>query len=219
MISTVLGLTALMSLTVSWTNIMPQSYFGFARMMLIYIPLAIIGSTVMTSGILARVENWAFADGFYFMIGHICGLATPLTHVAPGTAEGCLIEALTVTLELCFGGAVIGIIGAHPITQDIINLMEGRKEPRSCGAVDGEVHKDSYGAAVCSGETAVDDNTGLQDAGTSTSKDVLEGTIAALRAELARKERQLADVTNCSGTPELTLPVAPGLEKQGACSI
>merc|ERR1712151_502238 len=117
-----------MSFISSLTDSVPESGLGFARCLFIYIPVVLLATATISGGCIALVEKWAFVDGFYFMVGQICGLTSPLTDVAPITAYGAFCEILFISTEISLAGAVIGIVGAHPITSQVIQLFEGVRQ-------------------------------------------------------------------------------------------
>jgi hypothetical protein len=203
----VLGLVAELSLMERWINTMPDSYCGFARYFLIYIPILVILTCFATGGVLAQVEDWSFTNGFYFMAGQICGLSNPLTSATPSTAEGCFVEALTVTFELVIGGAVIGIVSGHPIVHDFIRLTEGKlkeeiklaeRDPLPDNILPLESPCKDAGTAL----SEVDAEHGSGARAPNDSRDVqmhdkeLESTVAQLRSELLKVQAELAQARN-----------------------
>jgi len=123
--TTAMGLAAGMSMVGSIIDRMPTSASGFFLYVGLYIPVSLVLIAILTGLIMASIEDWNFSDGFFFMAGSICGLANPLTEVRPDSATGAFFEVLCISVELCLGGAIIGVVGAHPLSAQIINWLEG----------------------------------------------------------------------------------------------
>ena len=41
----------------------------------------------------SALEDWKFKDGFYYVLGNICGIATPIVSISPGTPIGKALSA------------------------------------------------------------------------------------------------------------------------------
>jgi len=153
MTGTVMGIIAGLSLVTDLTENMPSSVWGFLRYVLMYIPLVIVISSFAAGGLMAAVEGWTLDVGFYFMVSSICGLSQPLVDQEPDSAAGILVEVLAICIELGFAGAIIGIIGAHPLVADLITKIEGdHVDQRFANLVD-EVEElaDSHGSQIKEG--------------------------------------------------------------------
>lgn len=124
--TTCMGVASRMSLIVWVTESMPRSASGFFRYLFIYIPFGLLVSCVIAGGVMSKMEAWSFKDGFFFMAGAITGLANPLVNVTPATPQGMFFECLCICIELCIGGAVIGIVSAHPVVMNFIIWFEGQ---------------------------------------------------------------------------------------------
>jgi len=124
--TTCMGVTSRMSLIMWITESMPRTACGFFRYLFLYIPGGLLLSCVVAGGVMSKMEEWSFSDGFFFMAGAITGLANPLVNVTPTTAEGMFFECLCICIELCIGGAVIGIVSAHPVVMNFIIWFEGK---------------------------------------------------------------------------------------------
>jgi len=123
--TTAMGIAAGMCLIQNMSAAVPDSIFGFFRYLLLYIPSGLLLLACFTGGLMALVEDWTFMQGLIFMAGAIADLANPIVNVAPDTAEGAFVESLCMCIELVLGGAVIGVIGGHPIVGRFIDLFEG----------------------------------------------------------------------------------------------
>jgi len=125
LITTAMGLAAGMCLITKMADTVPQSKNGFFLVLLGVLPILLIVLTALLGGIMASIEDWSYQNGFYFMIGSVCGLANPLTTVVPNSAEGAFFEVMCVSVEICLGGAIIGIVGAHPLAAHFLLMVEG----------------------------------------------------------------------------------------------
>merc|ERR1712008_293319 len=115
---------ACMCLLQGVTGSIPRTLFGFLRYLVLYIPIVILALSCLTGAVLAAVEDWAFLDGFFFMAGAIAKLANPLVN-GPTSPQGCLVEVLCICIELCIGGAIIGISASHAVVGKFIKWIEG----------------------------------------------------------------------------------------------
>jgi len=123
--TTIMGISAGLCLLRKVADLVPSSMAGFLRHLFIYVPFCLLMLAVITGGILALVEGWTFGQGFLYMSGAIAGLANPIVDVAPSTAPGAFTESFCTCIELCLGGAVIGVVGGHPVSTRFITLFEG----------------------------------------------------------------------------------------------
>jgi len=199
-ITAAMGIVAQMSLITSFADLMPGTLKGFLLFALVHIPAALTLVAVLTGGSIALAEAWSFADGFYYMAGAIAGV--PLTDVAPQTALGCLVEVICTCFELSVGGAIIGIIGAAPLTVQVMQFVEGghaddggdtssgdgatdATDPAGAKGADGANGGD--GGDVPSGDAAL--VVGVEDEG----KQPAPAEETDVGKERARLERELAE--------------------------
>lgn len=49
--------------------------------------------------------------GFYYVVGNLCGLATPLTDKSPDSTVGALVDILVAVWSLSIAGCFIGLVG------------------------------------------------------------------------------------------------------------
>lgn len=122
---TFMGIAGGMTLVVRMIEKMPPTVLGFFRYIFIYIPVALLVLSLATGVVIGAIEGWSFVDGFFFMVGSMCGLANPLTSVAPVSPSGMFVEVLCMVGELTLGGAVVSIVGAHPLCEACIRSLEG----------------------------------------------------------------------------------------------
>eukprot|EP00418_Pyrodinium_bahamense_P079320 CAMPEP_0179067190 /NCGR_PEP_ID=MMETSP0796-20121207/29363_1 /TAXON_ID=73915 /ORGANISM="Pyrodinium bahamense, Strain pbaha01" /LENGTH=310 /DNA_ID=CAMNT_0020764215 /DNA_START=32 /DNA_END=964 /DNA_ORIENTATION=+ len=120
-----MGLAASMSMVSHTTQRMPSTTCGLLRYMLIHVPTLLILVSLATGAIMSAIEDWSVFDGFLYMAGVMCGLANPLVDNVPDSPWACFVEVLCVSVELSLGGAIIGIISAHPLAQRVVILVEG----------------------------------------------------------------------------------------------
>jgi len=126
--TTITGISAGMCLMQDLADKVPNSAFGFLRYLLLYIPIGLLILACATGGLMAFVEGWSFGQGFVFMGGAIAGLSNSIANVQPQTAEGAFVESLCICFELILGGAIIGLVGSHPVVMKFIGLFEGETE-------------------------------------------------------------------------------------------
>lgn len=129
--ATVMALSSQLSFIMVLTDAMPESTSGLLRYLFVFVPLILIILSVFTGGVMALIEEWSFFDGFIFMCGASSGLSNPLISQTPETALGSAFECLCLAVELCLGGAIVGIVGAHPAIQKVSDLINGSQEDQS----------------------------------------------------------------------------------------
>lgn len=113
--------------SVSWiSDTMPSTFVGFLRYIFLWIPACLLLVGAFCGGILAAKENWSWFTGFLFMLSSMCGLQTSLVSVSPTDPAGIFVEFLGLAVELTLGGAIIGVIGAHPYVASFITFLEGK---------------------------------------------------------------------------------------------
>lgn len=125
LVNMILGITAGMQLMSSITDSMPEQVCGLLRYLLIYVPAALIVITCALGGFLAAIEGWSFRNGFFYMISIVCGLGTNLTNVKTTSGAGKFVEILCSISNMTLSGALIGIVGSHPLFGKFVNWMEG----------------------------------------------------------------------------------------------
>jgi hypothetical protein len=125
MTATILGLAASLGASSQIIEAVPPTPCGLFRIFFLHIPVLIIILALLTGGVMAGLEDWAFVDGFLFMIGAICGIEDPLTASSPASNIGNFFAALCYLIELCVGGVIIGIVSEHPILAGYVKLVEG----------------------------------------------------------------------------------------------
>jgi hypothetical protein len=123
--TTILGLAASLGASNQLIQAEPLTPWGLFRIFFFYIPVMILLLSLLTGGVMAALQDWSFVDGFLFMVGAICGIEDPLTASRPDSDIGNFFAALCYLIELCVGGVIIGIVGAHPIVAGYVNLVEG----------------------------------------------------------------------------------------------
>lgn len=104
---------------------MPGSILWFTFYIFILIPVLLIAVSFLLAFPLAYAEGWRVMDGFLFMIGSLCGLANPLTSVVPHSPHGVFLEILASVSEVALGGAIVGIVGSHPVCDKFVAYLEG----------------------------------------------------------------------------------------------
>jgi hypothetical protein len=127
--TTAMGFVAGMCLITHMSAKQGGSWLSLFRYLLIYIPIVISVSSFLTGSVIAILEDWALEDGFYFMMGNAIGLAADLVENQPETAWGTAVEVIAIGIELCFAGAIIGLIGSHAKVEALIDKIEGKDPP------------------------------------------------------------------------------------------
>jgi len=122
----VLGVATSLNIIAYVVRKLPESYFSLLRCLLLYTPLALLVLSLLSGAFLAWLEHWRAVDGIMLMVGTLCGLAKPLTDVAPKTRQGYFFLALCFAVELALGGCVVGLVGAHPKMSRLLQLLEGK---------------------------------------------------------------------------------------------
>lgn len=125
MITTAMGLVANMSLMQAITEKVPQGTCGFVSFLLVVVPLVMLLTTWLIGCTIALVEGWPAMEGYYFMAASMASLANPVTSVEPETAFGAFFECLCLSIELCLGGCVLGLVASHPVTTRLCDWLEG----------------------------------------------------------------------------------------------
>jgi len=151
--ATILGVSASLALTMHWLATVRPTVFGLARVMLIDLPIIMLILATATGAFMAWVENWAFVDGFLYMVGALCGIQDPLTAVSPESDQGEFFGSICVLIELLLAGAVIGIMSDHPVIKNIIKALEGSNDYDSEQRTEGDASC-LEGAKSCRSEQA-----------------------------------------------------------------
>eukprot|EP00928_Gymnodinium_smaydae_P078058 TRINITY_DN6166_c0_g2_i2.p1 TRINITY_DN6166_c0_g2~~TRINITY_DN6166_c0_g2_i2.p1 ORF type:complete len:579 (-),score=141.42 TRINITY_DN6166_c0_g2_i2:49-1689(-) len=125
--STTLGLAASFGMATEAIHSTPQGFLGFLRTLFIYVPIVLLTLSSGTGALLAGIDGWAASDGILFMIGALCGIQDPLTAASPASDPAFFFTAICTVVELCVGGVVIGIVGAHPAIAKFVVLVEGKR--------------------------------------------------------------------------------------------
>jgi len=125
MITTAMGLVANMSLMQAITEKVPQGTCGFVSFLLLVVPLVMFLTTWLIGCTIALVEGWPVMEGYYFMAASMASLANPVTSVEPETAFGAFFECLCLSIELCLGGCILGLVASHPVTTRLCDWLEG----------------------------------------------------------------------------------------------
>ena len=77
----------------------------FAAIVFLLIPTCVIAVTFVFGCFLAWLENWSIDTGFYYVVGNVVGLATPLTEESPkddfGKVGPAHAEPFSLTLFVC----------------------------------------------------------------------------------------------------------------------
>ena len=90
----------------------------------VFIPLCVMFVSLMFGALLAYQEEWKWHEGFYYVVGNVVGLATPLTAVEPGDDFGKIIDIVIAVWSLSITGCAIGIIGGSALVQQFIQYAE-----------------------------------------------------------------------------------------------
>merc|ERR1712183_23141 len=104
----------------------PPSPWALVRGTVLYVPMFMALLGLLSGGIMALVEDWPFSDGFFFMAGAITDTANPMIANTPSTGLGCFVEICFVGVEVSVVGAIIGTIAYHPVTSQVVALLEGK---------------------------------------------------------------------------------------------
>eukprot|EP00928_Gymnodinium_smaydae_P078059 TRINITY_DN6166_c0_g3_i1.p1 TRINITY_DN6166_c0_g3~~TRINITY_DN6166_c0_g3_i1.p1 ORF type:complete len:385 (-),score=95.83 TRINITY_DN6166_c0_g3_i1:186-1340(-) len=126
--STALGLAAGFGMATAAIDKTPRSFLGFLRTLFIYVPILLLLLCCLTGALIAGIDGWAVSDGILFMIASLCDIYNGLTSASPDTDSAWFFTTLCTVIELCVGGVIIGIVGAHPAIASFIVLIEGEKE-------------------------------------------------------------------------------------------
>lgn len=106
---------------------LPPSLGALLLCILLFIPSALLVLSAFTGLTISAFESWPAEDGFFFMVGTLCGLANPLTAATPSTPGGKFVETLAIIGELFLASAVIGVVSAHPICRKAVAILEGKE--------------------------------------------------------------------------------------------
>merc|ERR1740130_741894 len=92
------------------------------------IPVIVCVLAWLFGSILAVCEGGSAYNGFLYVIGNLCGLATPLTNVSPDSTLGTIVDILVAIWSLSVAGTIIGLIGSFAVINDFGGNMEGTKQ-------------------------------------------------------------------------------------------
>lgn len=149
---TIMALSSQLSFILVLTDVMPASTGGLLRHLLVFVPLMLLTLSVFTGGAMAVIEGWSFLDGFIFMCGASSGLSNPLISQIPRTALGSAFECLCLAVELCLGGAIIGIVSAHPAIRSVSDMINGSHDEKRSTRPSTKDHEQSAEVARLQGE-------------------------------------------------------------------
>jgi len=119
----ILGIAASMGMIIDLSNRIPDTTSGICACLLAVV-FCILLLTVLLGAIFSALESWDMWTGFLFMISIVCGIGDPLTSRHPVTEKANFFALLCSVVELSIGGAIVGLIGAHPKVVALIALLE-----------------------------------------------------------------------------------------------
>lgn len=74
------------------------------------------------------VQDVSFLSGFFYMISQVSGIQNPLTPVGPRTHTAYFVSGLSTVVALSVGGAIVGLLGGHPLVLRMVDLVEASSE-------------------------------------------------------------------------------------------
>ena len=86
----------------------------------------LLGLTSFVFGcLLAWAEDWKVKDGFYYIVGNLCGLATPITNLTPDSSEGKVVDVFVALVSVSISASVITMVGYFSIWRTLMSSFEG----------------------------------------------------------------------------------------------
>eukprot|EP00658_Telonema_sp_P-2_P079865 TRINITY_DN7839_c0_g1_i2.p1 TRINITY_DN7839_c0_g1~~TRINITY_DN7839_c0_g1_i2.p1 ORF type:complete len:279 (-),score=71.16 TRINITY_DN7839_c0_g1_i2:82-918(-) len=85
-------------------------------------------AVAMTLGLmLAAGEGWPVMDGFYYVVGNMCGLATPLTSASPTTTFGRFMDIVVSVWAISVVATFIGIVSGMAFLHTMADTLDQGK--------------------------------------------------------------------------------------------
>lgn len=97
---------------------------GLLVILLLLPGLVVLAAVGMAVALTKLEDGWSKPAAFRFMISAMCGLGNPLTNQVPETAWGKLFAAGCASCQMAIGGTLVGLTGAIPRLNKIIQFVE-----------------------------------------------------------------------------------------------
>jgi len=81
-------------------------------------------------------QGWSHSDGFYYVVGNLVGLATPLTEITPVEDKGKLVDIVIAVWSLSLAGTAIGVIGSLSLVSRLSTMLETGAEEKEFSLMD-----------------------------------------------------------------------------------
>ena len=88
-------------------------------------PCAVLIIGAFFGAILAAGEGWTFEEGWFYVVGNVVGLATPLVDVTPDTFWGEILDVYIAALSISVAGVALGFISSFSYMQAATKYLEG----------------------------------------------------------------------------------------------
>merc|ERR1712070_303452 len=102
----------------------PPSFLAFCFAVFIVLPTIVIIIATIFGGILASMEGWSFKPGFYYVVGNLCALATPLTDITPTSDAGKVVDILVAVWSLSIAAIFIGMVGGMNVVGKATTFLD-----------------------------------------------------------------------------------------------
>jgi len=107
--------------------------FWFVLTVVVVLPLFVMATSFMFGGLLAVLEEWTWMEGFYYVVGNLCALATPLTDVSPTNDAGKFFDVVIAVWSLSVMATFIGLVAGMSVVQRATGWLEtGGKHGTVC---------------------------------------------------------------------------------------
>merc|ERR1711959_700423 len=82
----------------------------YLLVVLVLLPIVVVAVAFIFGALLAVCEGWKVVDGFRYVVGNLCGLATPLTDATPTSIGGDLVDVVISVWSLSVVATFVGIV-------------------------------------------------------------------------------------------------------------
>jgi len=110
-----------------WKMTQPKPWVTFIVLTFIILPAVVLFLAILFGGLLISVEDWEFKHGFYYVLGNLLGLATPLWGGSPATKFGKFLDVLVSVWSLSLCSAAIGVVGSMRFIHNLVDHIDGER--------------------------------------------------------------------------------------------
>eukprot|EP00658_Telonema_sp_P-2_P053704 TRINITY_DN4231_c0_g1_i1.p1 TRINITY_DN4231_c0_g1~~TRINITY_DN4231_c0_g1_i1.p1 ORF type:complete len:211 (-),score=54.74 TRINITY_DN4231_c0_g1_i1:106-738(-) len=97
----------------------------------VIVPVAVLIIAFCFGALLALLEGWTVRQGFYYVVGNLTGMATPLTTVTPTSTYGKMVDVIVAVYSLALAGLIIGLMTNFALVNEVTEKVEGMMDDQT----------------------------------------------------------------------------------------